>query len=140
MGYSEALKDVTANYSKNNIPFRTKENGASKEPIKFGDVISETFSGTDTVRSEDSAAADSSPFSVGSAIEMLGAMSQIKEPAFAEELDSSMEFDEIDELDRFGDENAAEEDVFDFFGTDEASDDMTDDLDFSIFGELEEIG
>ncbi len=115
MGYS--MRDVGAAFDLNTAVYGT-QTGRAKDPLNFGEVLR----GTASEENGEPAGADNgvfavSGFSAGSAAEMLGTMSQIKEASVfdefgeMEDLDSAISFDEIAELDEMTEIAAAQNNV-----------------------------
>lgn len=120
MAYSEALKDIGYDA---NTAFRSSyvksESETPKEPINFNKVFREKYAAGFGEFNEDTGFAAESPtsFSAGAAAEMLGVMSQMKDPYGLDgfdfldgqdELDDSIGFDEIEQLDVMAEDEAAQ--------------------------------
>ena len=160
MGYTEVMKDVSTAYDnavmRGAYDGRTSADGASKEPINFGDLIREKYSeGTQNTVSHTSSQENATYFT-GASLGVTGAAPQIKEIAFPDELDqfgepedldSAISFDEISELDDITDTEAAKiaelKALDKFNGFDELSDAMSseedEEEDLSMFSDFEEI-
>ena len=146
MSYSEVLNDVGASYDANTVKFKTNGGETAKAPINFGEVFKEKYSESMGDLAGDIASDNmkDTAFSTSAATEFFRAVPNITAHAFpeelgssdTEELDSAISFDEIEELDDItaADEAAMEEVVgISSLGI------SFDDLDFSLFEEIEDI-
>ena len=145
MGYSDALQKIGRSYEQGALYYNPA--GKTKEPVDFSKVILKNMTESSEAPRENRVT-----LSTGTAIDMLSAMAQMKDPYSLdgidlfdehEDLDSAIGFDEIVELDGIADDDAARAEMeasMNVFGNTNVFDEFfNDEDDLSAFQDIEEI-